>query len=68
MYEILARVNTSKSMAEKALKILEVDGAVGQTFDKKVLYFRTTNPWVPETDRINRVLDLRRSELAQMQA
>ena len=68
LYEILARVNTSKSMAEKALKILEVDGAVGQTFDKKVLYFRTPNPWVPETDRINRVLDLRRSELAQMQA
>jgi ATP-dependent DNA helicase RecQ len=68
LYEILARVNTSKSMAEKALKLLEVDGAVGQTFDKKVLYFRTPNPWVPETDRINRVLDLRRSELAQMQA
>lgn len=68
LYEILSRVNTSKSMAEKALKILEVDGAVGQTFDKKVLYFRTPNPWVPETDRINRVLDLRRSELTQMQA
>ena len=68
LYEILARVNTSKSMAEKALKILEVDGAVGQTSDKKLLYFRTPNPWVPETDRINRVLDLRRSELAQMQA
>ncbi|NPV77747.1 MAG: RecQ family ATP-dependent DNA helicase [Anaerolineae bacterium] len=67
LYEILARVNTSKSMAEKALKILEVDGAVGQTFDKKALYFRTPNLWVPETDRINRVLDLRRSELAQMQ-
>jgi len=68
LYEILARVNTTKSMAEKALKILEVDGAVGQTFDKKVLYFRTPNPWAPEADRINRVLDLRRSELAQMQA
>jgi ATP-dependent DNA helicase RecQ len=68
LYEILSKVNTSKSMAEKAIKILEVDGAVGQTFDKKVLYFRTPNPWVPETDRINRVLDLRRSELAQMQA
>lgn len=67
LYEILARVNTSKSMAEKALKILEVDGAVGRTFDKKLFYFRTPNPWVPETDRINRVLDLRRSELAQMQ-
>ncbi len=68
LYQILAKVNTSKSMAEKALKLLEVDGAVGQTFDRKLLYFRTPNPWVPETDRINRVLDLRRAELAQMQA
>ncbi len=67
LYEILANVNTSKSMAEKALKLLEVDGAVGQTFDKKVLFFRTPNPWNLDKQRINRVLDLRRSELAQMQ-
>jgi ATP-dependent DNA helicase RecQ len=66
--EILAKINISRSMAEKALKLLEVDGAVGQTFDKKVLYFRTPNLWNPDTERINRVLDLRRSELAQMQA
>jgi ATP-dependent DNA helicase RecQ len=66
--EILASVNTSKSMAEKALKLLEVDGAVGQTFNKKVLYFRTPNPWHLNVERINRVLDLRKSELAQMQA
>ncbi len=68
LYEILAQVNTSKSTAEKALKLLEVDGAVGQTFDKKVLFFRTPNPWKPDLERIQRVLDLRRSELAQMQA
>jgi len=68
LYEILAKVNTTRSMAEKALKLLEVDGAVGQTFDKKLRYFRTPNPWKPDTDRINRVLALRRSELAQMQA
>jgi len=67
LYEILAQVNTSRSMAEKALKLLEVDGAVGQTYDKKVRYFRTPNPWKPDIERINRVLDLRRSELAQMQ-
>jgi len=67
LYEILARVNISKSMAEKALRLLEVDGAVGRTFDEKTLYFRTPNPWVPETERITRVLDLRKSELAQMQ-
>ncbi len=66
--EILANVNTAKSTAEKALKLLEVDGAVGQTFDKGVLFFRTPNPWNPDNERINRVLDLRRSELVQMQA
>ncbi|MEN6523856.1 MAG: RecQ family ATP-dependent DNA helicase [Anaerolineaceae bacterium] len=67
LYEILANVNTSKSMAEKALKLLEVDGAVGQTYDKKILYFRTPNTWRPDIERINRVQDLRRSELTQMQ-
>jgi len=68
LYEILAKVNTSKSMAEKALKLLEVDGAVGQTYDKKVLYFRTPNAWHPDIERSNRVQNLRKSELAQMQA
>lgn len=66
LYEILANLNTSKSMAEKALKLLEVDGVVGQSFDDKVIYFRTPNPWSLDKERINRVLDLRRSELAQM--
>ncbi len=67
LYEILSKVNISKSTAEKALKLLEVDGIVGQTWDNKVLYFRTPNPWRPDVERVNRVLDLRRSELAQMQ-
>ena len=67
--EILATVNTSKSMAEKALKLLEVDGAIRQTSDNlnRVLYSRTPNPWHLDIERINRVLELRRSELAQMQ-
>ena len=39
--ELLSQVNVSRSMAEKAMKLLEVDGAVGQTFDKTVRYFRT---------------------------
>jgi len=67
LYEILAKVNTTKSNAEKALKLLEVDGAVGLTFDKKILYFRTLNPWNPDIERNERVLYLRREELAQMQ-
>jgi ATP-dependent DNA helicase RecQ len=65
--EILAKVNTSKSMAEKALKLLEVDGAIGQTFDRKVIYFRTPNRWKPDNKRYDRVSALRRLELTQMQ-
>ncbi len=66
--EILAKVNITRTMAEKALKLLEVDGAVSQSYDKRVLYFRTPNPWKPDMERINRVLDHKRAELAQMQA
>jgi ATP-dependent DNA helicase RecQ len=43
--EILAQVNISRSMLDKALKLLEVDGAVGSAFEKrKTIYFRTPNP------------------------
>lgn len=65
--DILAKVNTTFGMAEKALSLLELDRAVGQTYDRKKLYFRTPHPWKPDTERINRVLALRRSELAEMQ-
>jgi ATP-dependent DNA helicase RecQ len=62
--EILARVNVPYSMAEKALKLLEVDGAVGREGRR---YFRTPNPWQPDWERIERVTAQRREELAQMQ-
>ena len=65
--ELLARVNVSRSMADRALKLLEIDGAVGIKFQKKTLYFRTSNPWQPDIDRTNRITALRRAELAQMQ-
>jgi ATP-dependent DNA helicase RecQ len=67
--EILAQVNISRSMLDKALKLLEVDGAVGMTFEsRKTVYFRTPNSWQPETERIERVTNIRRVEQAQMQA
>lgn len=67
--EILAQVNVSRSMLAKALKLLEVDGAIGVVFEShKLVYFRTPNPWQPETERIGRVTSLRRAEQAQMQA
>jgi ATP-dependent DNA helicase RecQ len=66
--ELLSYVNVAQGVAEKALKLLEVDGAVGTTYNGKVLYFRTPNPWQPDIERIERVLTLRRLEKSQMQA
>ncbi len=63
-YDILGKVNISKSIAEKVLKILEIDGAIGR---EKDLYFRTPNQWHYDHERIEQVLALRKSELAQMQ-
>jgi len=65
--ELLARVNVSRSMADRALKLLEIDGAVEIRFEKKSLYFRSTIPWKPDIERTNRITGLRRAELAQMQ-
>ncbi len=64
--ELLGRVNASRSVADRALKLLEIDGAVETRFDKKVRYFRTSNPWQPDLERTNRITALRRTELAQM--
>ncbi len=66
--DILARVNVSRSMLEKALKLLEVDGAIGTAFENhKTIYFRTPNPWQPDLERIKHVTALRRAEQVQMQ-
>ncbi len=65
--ELLARVNVSRSMADRALKLLEIDGAIEIKFDKKSLYFRSANPWQADIERTNRITALRRAELAQMQ-
>ena len=58
-------VNLRRSRLVQALKILEVDGAV--TRDGSA-YRRTPNPWRPDEERIARVIETRRAELAQMQA
>ena len=67
--EILSRVNVSYAMAKKALKLLEIDGAVAVDAESRPKrYFRTLNPWKPDVERIERITRLRREELAQMQA
>lgn len=63
-FGVLDRVNISSGMAEKILKLLEIDGAVGR---ENNLYFRTPNPWQYDHDRIEKVLALRNFELAEMQ-
>lgn len=65
--ELLARVNVSQTMADRALKLLEIDGAIDIKFNRKMLYSRTANPWQPDIERANRITALRRAELAQMQ-
>jgi ATP-dependent DNA helicase RecQ len=59
------RLNLRRSRIAHILKLLEVDGAVAREGQR---YFRTLNPWQPDTDRIERVTALRRSEMAHMQA
>lgn len=63
--ELLRRLNLRRGQIEKALKLLEIDGAVGRDGSR---YFRTPNPWKPDTERIERVTAARRAELAQMHA
>ena len=59
------RLNLRRARIAHILKLLEIDGAVASDRGR---YFRTLNPWNPDTDRIERVTALRRSELAQMHA
>lgn len=44
-----------------------MDGAVSISDESPRHYFRTVNPWRPDTERIERVLALRRAEQAEMQ-
>jgi ATP-dependent DNA helicase RecQ len=63
LYEVLRAVNLSKLKAEKALKLLEVEGAVVREDGR---YLRTPNPWFPDEPRMRQLTTLRRAELQQM--
>jgi ATP-dependent DNA helicase RecQ len=65
--DLLSKVNISWGMAEKALKLLEVEGAIGIIYDRKILYFRTPNLWQPDIKRMEHVIDMRVFEKDQMQ-
>jgi ATP-dependent DNA helicase RecQ len=63
--QLASRLNVGRARIEKALKILEVDGAIQH---ERSGYSRTANPWVADTLRAEQVTEKRRDELAQMAA
>ncbi len=68
LYQFLSRVNANRTMLEKALRLLELDEAIGRsTQGKQTSFFRTPNPWNPDVERIENVMALRQAEVAQMQ-
>lgn len=60
-----AEINLSRGQIEKTLKILEIEGVVGH---ERGHYFRTTNPFEVDLERVERVTALRREELEEMRA
>jgi ATP-dependent DNA helicase RecQ len=61
--EIGAELNYSRGAMEKALRLLEVDGAVQR---ENAGYRRTINPWKPDAARFEQVTLHRRAELEQI--
>jgi ATP-dependent DNA helicase RecQ len=61
--ELMARLNYRRGVIEKALKLLEVDGAVVRDGTS---FVRTTNTWTPDLLRSDQVTQSRRAELAQI--
>ena len=58
-----ARVNLPYGQIEKALKLLEVDGAVARDRGR---YYRTAEPWEQDEVWVAGVIEARRRELASM--
>ena len=66
-YEIMCQVNISGSLLEKALKLLELDHAIGVGYNHRRIFFRTAKTWQPDIERIERITNLRRAEVQEMQ-
>ncbi|MEA4903057.1 RecQ family ATP-dependent DNA helicase [Desulfitobacterium sp.] len=62
--EMMAKVNYSKGRIERTLKILEIEGIVAKN---KSSFYRTINPWKPDSLHYDSITALRRSEMQQMQ-
>jgi ATP-dependent DNA helicase RecQ len=69
MNQLLALINVSHSMTERALKLLEIEGAVLVEHDgKSTRYRRALRSWQPNEERARRVSALREAEVTQMRA
>lgn len=58
-----SELNRGRMMIEKALRLLEVEGAVTRN---RSVCSRTANRWVPDIQRYDQVRRLRRAELAEI--
>jgi ATP-dependent DNA helicase RecQ len=63
--DLQGRVNLPYGQIEKALKLLEVDGAVDR---ERGRFFRTSMPWAQDEAWVAGVIDARKRELASMRA
>jgi len=61
--ELQERWNMKNSECKKCLTLLQVEGAVSH---ENARYFRTPNPWRPDTERWERVMEGKRRELEEM--
>jgi ATP-dependent DNA helicase RecQ len=61
--ELMGRLNCRRGVIDKALKLLEVDGAVTRY---KNTYVRTPNAWTPDLLRSEQVTANRRAELEEI--
>jgi len=59
-----AELNYSRAMIEKALRLLEVEGAVMR---EQTQHFRTANKWIADFARAEQVTRHRREEVAEIQ-
>jgi ATP-dependent DNA helicase RecQ len=67
--QLLSVINVSRSMTERALKLLDVEGAVTVEHNGKAArYCRTSRSWQPNEERARRITVLREAEVAQMRA
>jgi ATP-dependent DNA helicase RecQ len=64
---LISQVNVSFNVLEQALKLLELEQAVGIADQGRMVYFRTPHPWQPDTKRTERITQLRRGEVREMQ-